>query len=169
MELVLETEDRAYWNSKEYLDKSLRESVQSADILITPLENFREGVDISFYQGTLNLISYLGENLPSTLLLEICATDEDYAEIVLHSKQFRLGKILLTVAAVPIVINLLSNYVYDELKASNDDSVSISLAIEMENCKTYSVEYDGSAKDFDLLKDYVKEVLDKCEDNDKSH
>ncbi len=169
MELILDTKDRFYWESKEYLNDALKSSVKKADVLMTPLENFREGVELTFYHGTLNLYNYLEEKLPSNVSLEICIEDTDYSEIALHSKQFRLGKILVTLTALPFVIKLLSTYVYDELKADENDNVSISLAIEMDDCKTYSVEYDGSAKDFDSLKDYVKDILDKCKVDDKPH
>ena len=165
LEILESNKSREFWIGQEFLSEAVRNSLMASDVIVTPLLEFREGVPVSFHQGTLSFLDYLQVGLRNNkLIAEICAPDDEYYEIALHGKSHRLSNIIVTVVVAPLVVNLMANYIYDELNAKPDDNINVSITLEHTGCKTYDIEYDGKAVDFSIVIDKVKELSEKCND-----
>lgn len=159
---VTETsESKEFW-LKQGLGRDHSSNLSAADLLIVPLKDFRDGVPFLFHQDTPALLRYLAAEL-GDLKVEICATDEEYVEISLHSSSFRLSAIVVTYVVAPLAINLLSSYVYDELKAKPNDSVELTLIVEDHQCKSFKFSFNGEAKDLHIVADQVGQMARDCE------
>lgn len=160
------TEDgRDFWIGQNFLSESVRNSLRDSDVVITPLLNFRDGIAVSFHQGTVSFLDYLSIGLQENhYKVEICAPDNEYYEIALHSRAHRLSNIVVTNIAAPLAVSLMASYIYDELKAKPNDTISTSITIEQADCKTSKIEFDGNVKDFPLVIDEVKRLSEPCEE-----
>lgn len=159
---VAETvESKEFWIGQG-LAPGHEDALQAADVLIVPLKDFRQGVPVAFHQDTPALFRYLASEL-GDLKVEICSSEEEYVEVSLHSKSFRLSGMVVTYVVAPLLINLLSSYIYDHLKAQPKDSVEVGLIVEDHECKAFKFEFKGEAKDFHLLADQVGQMARDCE------
>jgi len=166
MNLVTSTtnNDIDFWAEQEFLSDSVRESVKNADVIVAPLLNFRDGVEVSFHQGTISFFDYLRIGLQERdFTVVVCAPEDSYYEIALHSRAHRLSNIVATYVAVPLVVSLMANYIFDELKASPGDTISTSITIEQHDCKTSKIEFEGQAKDFQAVIDEVIKISESCD------
>lgn len=160
--VVSETsESKEYW-LQQGLGRGIEAMLATADALIVPERNFRDGVAFVFHQDTTTLYRYLSTNLEGVISIEICSNDDEYLEISLHSASFRLGKIVVSYVAAPLLIGLLTNYLYDQMKAKPTDNVEATLVVEDHECRSFKFSYKGEAKDFGLLADQVGELARKC-------
>lgn len=154
-------ESKDFWIAQG-LAEGHESALQAADVLIVPILNLRERVQFSFHQDTPALFKYLTSEL-SDFKVEICSCETDYVEVSLHSKSFRISGIVVTYVVAPILINLLSSYLYDQLKAQPKDSVEVALVIENHECKSFKFSFKGEAKYFHLLADQVGQMARDCE------
>lgn len=146
--------------------------IAAAEILIVPEKDFRDGVKYVFFQDTIKLLNFLQAELNGQLKVEICANDEEYLEIALHSATFRISKIFANVVVAPLIVGLLTTYIYDELKAKPSDAVELSIVIEDQDCKSFEFKYKGEAKDLNQLSDKIGEMARNCQgksEAQKSH
>lgn len=142
--------------------KGLEPQLAVADILIVPLHEFRPGFKFVFHQDTPALYQYLKSTLADQMVVEICANDDEYLEIALHSNFLRLSRIVVSYVVAPVVLGLMTNYIYDELKAKPGDTVELSLTVEDEQCKAFNFSFTGDAKDLTLIADKVGQMARDC-------
>lgn len=154
-------ESKQYW-LKQGLGKGHEAALAAADGLIVPEKDFRDGVAFVFHQDTTTLCKFLSTRLAGSMSIEICANDDEYLEISLHSASFRLSGIIVSYVLAPMLVNLLSNYIYDELKAKPTDSVEVTLIVEDHECRNFKFAFKGEAKHFGVLADKVGELERKC-------
>lgn len=165
---VTETvESRQFWVDQK-IAKGLEPQLAAAHVLIVPLIDFRPDVKYVFHQDTPALYEYLRSTLADQMVVEICVNDEEYLEIALHSNFFRLSRIVVSYAVAPVVFGLLTNYIYDELKAKPGDNVELSLTIEDEQCKAFNFSFKGDAKDLILMADKVGQMARDCKQRAES-
>jgi hypothetical protein len=155
-------ETRQAWLEKD-LGSGYQREIAAANVLIVPERYFRDGVKYVFFQDTIKLLNYLQAGLNGQLTVEICSNDDEYLEIALHSATFRISKIFTTVVAVPLVVGLLTNYIYDELKAKPTDVVELSIVVEDHDCKSFEFKYKGEARDLNQLSDKVGQLVRDCQ------
>ena len=156
------SEGRDFWLAQG-LGKGLEQKLRAADILIVPENNFRPGYPFLFHQDTGHLYQYMSSHLSGKLDVEICATDEEYREIALHAAAFRLSTLVVQYGIAPLVVGLITNYLYDELKAKPTDTVEATIVVEDQHCKSFKFQYKGEAKEFGLLADKVGQMARDCE------
>lgn len=154
-------ESRGYW-LQQGLGTGLEDVLATADALIVPEKDFREGLPFVFHQDTTTLYKYLSAQLAGALTIEVCANDDEYQEIALHSASFRFSKIVVSYVAAPLLIGLLTNYLYDQMKAKPTDNVEATLVVEDHECRSFLFSYKGEAKDFGLLADKVGKLAQDC-------
>lgn len=155
------TESRQFW-LEQHMAKALAAQLAASDVLIVPLHEFRPGIKYAFHHDTPALYKYLRSELADQMVVDICTNDEDYLEIALHSNFLRLSRIVVSYTVAPIVIGLLTNYIYDELKAKPGDTVELSLTVEDEQCKAFNFSFKGPAKDLTLIADKVRQMARDC-------
>lgn len=159
---IFETnESKSYWLEQD-LAKGLKSALEAADILIVPIQNYRGEVPFAFHQDTPAVYRYLAAQLKGKATVELCVSDAEYLEIALHSASFRFSSIVVTFVIAPLVVNLLSSYVYDELKAKPTDKVELELIIEDHDCKAFKFTFDGEVKDLNIVADKVGQMARDC-------
>jgi hypothetical protein len=161
IEIYATEQDRSFWLGQGLAHQNFGE-VSAAEILIVPLKDFREGVPFAFHQDTASFARYLAKSLVGQAKIEVLADDEEYIEIALHGASFRFSTIVVGYVLAPLLINLLSSYIYDVLKAKPSDSVEMSLVIEDHDCRAMRVGFKGEAKDFALIADKVSQISREC-------
>ncbi len=159
---VLETQESKDSWLRQGLGQGHEAALAVADILIVPEKDFREGVAFVFHQDTTTLFRYLSKEVAGSLSVEICANDDEYLEISLHSASFRLSNIVVGYIAAPLLVGLLTNYLYDQMKAKPTDNVEAALIVEDHECRSFKFSFKGEAKDFGLLADQVGELARNC-------
>ena len=140
--------NRDYWISRPYVPKELQAQLAAADILLVPQEGFRERTDPVFPVGTEELFFFLKETA-GVPAVDICISDNEYKELALHSDLLRLPDLVITSGAlVGIVLNVLSNYIYDKIKSRKIKEVKSRIFIQNGFEKTVQIEYEGPAEGF---------------------
>ncbi|EJO3864428.1 hypothetical protein ACN930_004677 [Vibrio parahaemolyticus] len=165
--VVTSGQSRASWIEDVSLSSGLKETVENSSILFLPVKNFRGEVDFAFPQGTLDLYNYLKKEIEGTGTVEICIDDERYSEIALYSREIRFGKIIVSVVFAPLIVGLLTNYMYDQLSVKAEDKITIAISVESE-CQNYEVHYDGTAEDFGTINESIKNILADCNINEST-
>lgn len=155
-------EAKSYWLSLG-LGRGLEQQLESADILLVPEKSRHDGVAYFFHQDTGAFFQFLQDSLAGQASVELCATDAEYVEVALHSAVHRIGKIVVAYTVAPLLINLLSSYIYDSLRAKPTDVVEASLVVEDHECKAFKFTYKGEAKDFHALADKVGQLSRDCQ------
>ena len=155
-------EVKAYWLSLG-LGKGLEPQLESAAILLVPEKSQRNSMSYYFHQDTCALYQFLQDKLTGQALVELCATDDEYLEVTLHSSIHRLGTIVVNSLVAPLLVGLLGSYLYDSLKAKPDDVVEAAVIVEDHECKAFKFTYKGEAKDFQSLIDKVGQLARDCQ------
>ena len=122
------------------------------NVLILPSDDENN----AFYAGTLELLDYFSANFDSGLA-DIFILDENYKELTLHSKEFRIGTLLVISVIVPFFVNLLSGYIYDKLKADANDNISITVIVQKKNGSSKSIQYTGKVEKMKQALDAIEE------------
>lgn len=161
LEVSATEKNSSFWLGQGLARQNFRE-VSAAEVLIVPFKDFREGVPFAFHQDTPSFARYLAKNLAGQAKIEVLADDEEYIEIALHGASIRLSTIVVSAVIAPVMINLLSSYIYDELKAKPGDTVEMSLVIEDNHCRAMHVGFKGDAKDFVSAADRVRQIAREC-------
>lgn len=149
-QFVVEKSDLSFntWLAKPYISDALRQQLSQSDILLLPLENAREGTAIVFPIGTDEIFSYLKQNSPDDVCVDILVEDSDYKEIALFSDLLILGGFFVTSIAAPILVNLVSDYlIKKKLPQGTASQIKIEMLIGSHE-KTTRLYYEGSALDF---------------------
>lgn len=125
-------------------------------ILILPSSPQHE----AFYSGTIELFEYMREN-SSDGTVEIFSTDEEYKELAQHSADFWIGTFFVGSIFVPLLVNLLSSYIFEKLKAKDGDTLSVNVIVEKSKGKSVSINFRGDAKDFPAVIESIRKLSDE--------
>lgn len=113
------------------------------------------GHDDAFYAGTLDTLDFLNENGVNS---DVYASDDEYKELSLHCAEIWLGTFIIQSIVVPIFCGVISSYIYEKLKANDDDYISFKFMIENKNGKTTAVEFNGKVVNLSKAIDAVKSL-----------
>jgi len=138
-----------------------KDIVRQADIVFLPDFNLREGVERAFQPDTVNFYKYVKQK-SNDFAVELFENKDDIKILSLHSFDIWLPTIWIGSAILlPFVINLVSSYVYDQLKGREKEEVTVQLRVVIENenkGKSASIFYKGSGHD-------LKEAFEKIDLN----
>lgn len=147
---------REYWLDRPWL-KDRRNDVRSADILVVPWEDFREGAPALYPQGSADFIRDLSRY--GSLTFELAIDEEEYREILLHSKLIRLPVMVVTLVALPALAGMLGNLMSDAVKGNDKpDQVEMSVIVQDHGCNIW-VNYKGPP---DRLADSLRQEASRC-------
>lgn len=130
--------------------EELKNNINDVAVLILPSHE----TDDSFYSGSLDTLDYLNGN---DLKTEIYSNDEDYKELGLHGADIWLGTFFVKNFVIPIFCGVVASYIYEKLKAKNDDKISLKFIVEKKNGTTSTVAFDGKVEEVGKALDAVKE------------
>ena len=128
-------------------DLELKKKLLMANVLIIPNEKNSKNNNI-FPVGTTELYRYLQQKSSNTVKLDIATKDEDYVELAQHSDLVNLPTIIVTGAILPIIIGLITNYIYDKLKSDNSTVISEIIIIN-ERGDNKLIKYNGPANEYE--------------------
>jgi len=97
------------------------------------------------------------------------AEDDEYLEIALHGAAHRFSTVVVNYVLAPLLINLISSYLYDSMKAKPEDRVELAIVIEDHECRAMRVEYKGDAKDLVSVADKIGQMSRDCMDAEHTH
>lgn len=116
------------------------------------------GHDDAYYAGTLDTLDFLNENGINT---DVYASDDEYKELGLHGAEIWLGTFIIQSIVVPIFCGVVSAYIYDKLKAKDDDNIALRFIVENNKGKTTAVEFKGKVENLDKALDAIKSFSDE--------
>lgn len=154
------TVEEVNFNLEDYIsdfirDKELEGSVREANVLLLPYKEFREVRGPLFPEAYSQFYDYLLENLNDSKV-ELCVEEEDYKEVALHDETINLGLMFLTGIVLPVVSNLISEYI---ISSHDNKKVNVKVSfIEKEGDKYKKFDYEGDSK---YLKDTIETYLKK--------
>lgn len=147
------------WISRGFLSDDLRKQLLEADILIVPIEGFGNLTVPVFPVKTEELFHFLKKNLPQDLEVDICIEDNDYKELALHSDLIILAGFVVTQVNLPVLINLVSSYIYQKISQSKSKNIKTSILVN-EAGKSKEISYEGPADDFGKILKEAKYILE---------
>jgi len=135
------------------------ESIQNADILLLPHEDFK-GHKNCFPEQTSQFYSFLKkEAVKHDISVDIGASDEDYKELELHADVVNIAEILVQWTLFPIVTGILSTYLYD-LVMQRKMKMYVNVKISVENKgKTMTIDFEGDIENFERTMKSIKENI----------
>lgn len=137
---------------------------KNANCLILPYEHFREGVDYCFSEYAHEVLQYAKDNPNGRIVMDIAATDETYKVIELHAVLLQVGIFLATSVVLPLVVGLVTNYVYDKIKSlhqnEEDVNVRVTFISELPDGTSKQLNYDGPADQLSTITAELKKLAD---------
>lgn len=135
---------------KEYIPQKYIEDIKNANVLIIPNEFFGDRKILSFPECTSEFYHFLKNR--SEIQTEICIDDDKYEKLELHADIIYMATLIVQYAALPILVNLISSFLYDKVKSMNKEvnktNMNIHIVVE-EKGKTKKISYEGSIEYFE--------------------
>jgi hypothetical protein len=141
----------SYWLSRPFVDSSLKAAISQANVLLVPHEEYRGSTVPVFPEHSDELLHFLKSRTGESLRPDICISDDDYAEVALHSLDLTTAGLIVQWLVAPYVVNLLAEYTKEWLfrhrGCPTDTKVVCSMTIEGPEV-AIKVDYSGPASDF---------------------
>ncbi|MFY1112486.1 MAG: hypothetical protein AB3K77_12500 [Methanosarcinaceae archaeon] len=105
--------------------------------------------DTCFPQGTIDFYQYLQRNSSADFKVGIAVIDDEYQELTQYSDTIVLATIIVQSIYFPVIINLISNYIYDKCISKNNEVVSEILINKKDH--TINYKYCGPAETYEKV------------------
>lgn len=166
-ELNVEETEQGFetWATKDYITSETAERIQNAQVLVLPVENFRDVEGPLFPSKTEEFYRYLRANVPKEHKVEICIEDEDYQELALHYDLIILAGLLVADVSFPIVLNVVSDYIYAKLSTlRRERAIKVTLSVVVDKkakTKSKTFTFEGTPDRFPEACKQIKELWKK--------
>lgn len=121
---------------------SIEHDVSSVDILAIPVDSKYSESNRVFHNSIGDIYDYFVSESKDAKF-DVYSDDGELEELMLHSDDWWLGSFLLTSVFIPGFVNLITNYIYDVIKAKNDDNISIEVIVDNGKKGSKAVNYRG--------------------------
>lgn len=145
--------------SKPYFPKDLEETLKKANFLLLPYEGFKNTTNPVFPEQTMEFYKFVNNFDSNELRGDICISDNDYAELELHTDLITLATMIVTMGILPVTVNLISSYLDRKIQErgnKNDLKVKVNIIVVDEN-KSTNISYEGDANKFEETLKSIKE------------
>lgn len=116
---------------KKYVDKSIIQDIKDADIVLLPNESDRNGVYISYPEGTIQFETYLSEKMKTKI--EYAVLDDDFQILQLHSVDVVVPIMFIAQnVLLPIVVDEVYNFAKTKIMAGRTNIKSSNSTVELE-------------------------------------
>jgi len=145
----------------ENLSQARVSELKKSQMLFLPTKKYHNEEGYFFHSATRDFYLVCKKESPDNHF-DFCTEKSNYKSLALEGHELFLGTILVKYVFLPIFINLLSNYIYEKLKDS-DDKARVNIIIENEETgKSHEIAFKGTKNDFDknvinVLRTYSKE------------
>lgn len=123
----------------------LKEQLSESNVLI--ISSKYEGKYDVFPVGTVELYRYLQENSTDRIKVDIATRDDEYLELAQHSALIELATIVVSEIIAPILLGLITNYIYDKLN-SKGSRIKSEIIIVSNDGSSISVKYNGPMEEY---------------------
>jgi hypothetical protein len=154
---VTDTSDNfSTWISKDFVPEEIRSELARCQVLIVPEIGFRDYDKPLFPVGTESLLATLKRSLGSSVQVDICISDANYAELALHSDTCRLGCFVVLSVVLPLFLNVIANVIYEKMKANPERTdISFNMTVVDTNGVSKNISYEGPAKGFNTAAKHI--------------
>lgn len=152
---------------KEYCPKQYLDDIKSANLLIIPIEGYRDEPSVVFPETTKDFYDFIKKNEADGLKSDIVIADSEFKNLELHSMLINLAPVIVNSIFLPLAINLISSFLYDMIKKfrrkKEESSAKVSVIVEeTKTKKSKKITYEGPISEFKdsvepLVKDLFKE------------
>lgn len=133
-------------------EPDLRSSLQAAKIVIVPTVVDAENEIEAFPHTTREVYQHLKAEFNEPFAVEAAVSEEDYKEFEYRSEIIILPAIFVaTNVLLPIVVGILSAYIYDRLRHLDGGTVESTLHFKDGKGKPTSLEYKGPAASYERI------------------
>jgi len=164
-DLIVEESKETFtsWINRPYIPQELRGQLANANVLIVPIEGFREHPSPVFPVDTEEFLNYLRDNSDKGIHVDICITDEDYRELALHDALIIIGSLVVTSIVGPIIADLISEYIKKRWMTKEDKAkIKVELTVVEKDGRASRLLYEGPAKEFNkTVKPTLKSLAEK--------
>ncbi|CAM3660395.1 hypothetical protein [Litorimonas haliclonae] len=141
------SEDLHYWATRDSFNKTTRQRIMDADIILIPWDRKRDEIGDSFPSGTEAFFKAIQESLGHGKIA-IAANEGEFSELALHSNEVRLPTLLATIVILPIALNLLSAQIDRYVTSPKPPAtIEMSLVIDGQDGHCVKIDYKGPPKD----------------------
>jgi hypothetical protein len=155
--IITESKDNfETWINRSYISNHLKENLGKANILIVPIESFRDKNIPMFSTQAEELFHYLKENLPDSCIIDMCIEDDDYKELTLHFDLITIGTFVVKKVVAPILLSRIQDYLKNKVfPGDKKGNIKISLTVIDEKEKVAkNISYEGNIDNFGKLINY---------------
>lgn len=148
---------------KPYIPSDKLKSIKNADVLLVPFEGYKDTNEPLFPEDTDRFYQYLKK---SGQKAELCISDNHFETLGLHSDLIEIATIVTNEFVVPVLLGLISSYLYDAVKSlfkkKNEVDSRIKLIVKKEKKnETVEVTFEGTVEEFgESIEKIKEEVLD---------
>jgi len=136
-----------YWLERPYVSAELREQLVQANVLIVPVERFRQHEGPLFTTGTEELFHFLRAQSPGGVVVDICIEDNDYQEYSLHDATIEIAHLVIGSLVLPLVVHVLWRFIEKRLTKGRG-TVKAELTVVEPDGQASTLRYDGPAEEF---------------------
>jgi hypothetical protein len=135
--------------------------LQNSQMLFLPIRKYRKEEGYFFHSAMRDFYLICKNESPNNHF-DFCTEKNNYKELSLNGSELFLGTLLIKDVVLPIFINLISNYIHEKLRNS-DDKINVNIIIEdKETEKNHEIAFRGTKIDFErkvinALQTYSKE------------
>lgn len=153
------------WSDREYIPELVKRSISQSNVLIVPLEGFREFSLPLFPKMTERIYSHLKKR--RELDIEICYGHETELELTLHSSEHFIGHFVVKKNVLPSFIEELSTYIESKiiLQTNKNKKIEVKFDIVDESGNSKKLTFEGTASHFRKMIEYSKGVGDEYSRN----
>jgi hypothetical protein len=122
-----------YMQMEVFTDET-KDRVKEADIILLPDFGIKEGVDRAFQPDTVAFYKFSVANNDTDLKIELFENKGEEKILALHSFDIWIPTVYIgSQILLPIVVNLVSTYVYDRMKGRPNDEPTVHFNLLVEN------------------------------------
>lgn len=149
---IRETDESAStWAMKPFVSAELRPRIRGADILLVPCEVYHERSDLRYFPtGAPEFLAFLEQESPPGITVEVCSDEADFQEISRHADIWYIAATIVKLAAVPLFVRLLGDYLAKRRHTTKDDAVvKTSLTVHDDALgRSMHLDFEGPASGF---------------------
>jgi hypothetical protein len=121
------------------------EAIRSADLIVIPPGSLNDAPQTVFPDGTSDLVEFLSRGLPEVSLAFV-ADGSNYGELVQHAREWKLPTLIVSSLLLPIVAQLLANYIERVLLTAETPVIAeAEIIVEGRRGRCISIRYKGPA------------------------
>lgn len=134
---------------KEYFPREILDEIKLANVLFIP--DYVKRADKNAYvfpECTYEFLEYVKENSSDILKPDVAVSDDSFKKIEMHSATITIATFVVKKIVLALMINLVSNYLYDQAKKMHRDKNEVStrvniIATEEAEKKSKIICYEG--------------------------